>query len=250
MPQNELAMVVTGEIDRAVAALDPMWDGVPEPVEDAPTARVLPFANRFAAGRLLGRALAHISNPVVLGVGHGGLAVADGVARHLDAQLDVWLVHQLTPVLDPTHVLGAISEGAAIVLDREVLGRAALTQNQLRAIVKDTAEEMMADARRLRRGRGPANLANRIAILVDDGIQTSEKLAAAIDGARRRGAVRVVVAAPIGARSVVQSLSSLANEVVCLMTPPRLRRVGAWYQDFRQVSDGSVMKILAKGEPS
>ena len=94
------------------------------------------------------------------------------------------------------------------------------------------------------------NLTGKTAILVDDGIQASSLLAAAIDGVRRRGAQRVVVTAPIGVKSAVQTLSCEADEVVCLMTPPRLRRVGAWYQDFRQVSDGTVMKILARSEPS
>src|SRR5688500_10361157 len=77
---NELAKVMTGEIDRAVAGLEPMWDAVPEHIEDAPTARVMPFANRLAAGSLLGQALSHHArcNGVVLGIAHGGVAVAHG----------------------------------------------------------------------------------------------------------------------------------------------------------------------------
>lgn len=250
--QNDLAKVMTGEIDQAIAVLDPMWDGVPEPVEDAPTARVMPFANRFAAGRLLGKSLMHNAhaNTVVLGIAHGGLAVAEGVALELEARLDVWLVRKLAPVLDPTLVLGAISEGASVVLDRDGLKQAGLTSEQIRAIVKDTAEEMVEEARRLRRGRPAVNLSGKTVIICDDGIPAGGTIAAAIDGVRRRGAVRVVVAAPIGTKSAVESLSSEANEVVVLVTPPRLRRVGAWYQDFRQISDGSVMKILAQTAPS
>jgi putative phosphoribosyl transferase len=250
--QSDLAKVVTGEIDQAVAVLDPMWDGVPEPVEDAPTARVLPFANRFAAGRLLGRSLMHNAhtNTVVLGIAHGGLAVGDGVAQELEAKLDVWLVRKLTPPQDPSIVLGAISEGASVVLDRDGLRRAGLTSQQIRAVVKDTAEEMVEEARRLRRGRPAVTLSGKTVIIVDDGITAGGTIAAAIDGVRRRGAVRVVVAAPIGTKTAVDALSSEANEVVVLVTPPRLRRVGAWYQDYRQISDGSVMKILAASAPS
>jgi len=250
--QNDLAKVMTGEIDQAVAVLDPMWDGVPEPVEDAPTARVLPFANRFAAGRLLGRSLMHNAhaNTVVLGIAHGGLAVAEGVAQELESKLDVWLVRKLTSVTDPSVVLGAISEGASVVLDRESLKSAGLTSQEIRAIVKETAEQMVEEARRLRRGRPALSLSGKTVIIVDDGIPAGGTIAAAIDGVRRRGAVRVVVASPIGTKGAVESLSSEANEVVVLVTPPRLRRVGAWYQDFRQISDGSVMKILATSAPS
>ena len=242
-----LAKAMTGEIDRAVAGLEPMWDAVPEHVEDAPTARVMPFANRFAAGRLLGQALGHHArcDGVVLGIAHGGLAVAHSVALELELALDVWVVRKLRPVLEPSLVLGELSEGASLALDRYGLARAGMTHGQVRALVKDVAEQMAGDARRYRRGRPALGLANKTVILVDDGITTGGTLSAAIDGVRRRGASRVVVAAPVGADSAVASLQQENVEVVCLMTPARLRRVGVWYQDYRRVTDGMVMKILA-----
>ena len=244
---NVLAKVMTGEIDRAVAGLEPMWDAVPEHVEDAPTARVMPFANRFGAGRLLGQALSHHArcDGVVLGIAHGGLAVAHGVAQQLGLPLDVWVVRKLRPLLDPQLVLGVLSEGASLVLDRYGLARAAMTQGQVRALVTDVAEQMADDASRYRRGRPALNLAKKTVILVDDGITTGGTLAAAIDGVRRRGATRVIVAAPVGADAAVASLQQENVEIVCLMTPARLRRVGVWYQDYRRVTDGMVMKILA-----
>ena len=117
---NVLAKVITGEIDRAVALLDPMCDAVPKYIDDAPTARMLPFANRFAAGRLLGRALGHHAqtDAVVLGIARGGLAVAAGVAQELALELDVWIARKLHPLTAPKLVLGAISEGAGVVIDR------------------------------------------------------------------------------------------------------------------------------------
>jgi putative phosphoribosyl transferase len=244
---NVLAKAMTGEIDKAVGELEAMCDAVPVPVEDAPTARVLPFANRFAAGRLLGQALAHFArtDAIVLGIAPGGLAVAHGLAAELELRLDVWLVRRLVPDTAPGLVLGVISEGASLVLDRIVLARSGLTETQVKALVKENADQMVHDARRYRRGLPMPSVKGKTVILVDDGISTGGTLSAAISGVRRSGATRVVVASPVGAQSAIESLSSDANQVVCLTVPQRLRRIGAWYQDYRPVTESSVMKILA-----
>lgn len=244
---NVLAKAMTGEIDQVVGALEPVCDAVPVPVDDAPTARVLPFANRFAAGRLLGQALMHFArtDTIVLGIAPGGLAVAQGVAQELDLRLDVWLVRRLVPDTMPGLVLGVISEGASLVLDRITMTRSGLTENQIKTLVRENADQMVHDARRYRRGTTVPSLMGKTVILVDDGIPTGGTLSAAICGVRRSGATKVIVASPVGAQTAIESLSSDANQVVCLTVPQRLRRIGAWYQDYRPVTESSVMKILA-----
>ncbi|MGE5182429.1 MAG: phosphoribosyltransferase [Acidobacteriota bacterium] len=243
---NELAKVITGEIDRAVAALDTMCDGVPRHVEDAPTARMLPFANRFAAGRLLGRALDHHkgSDALVLGLACGGLVVGEGVVDEIGLQLDTWLARRLVSPVHPGLVLGAISEGSGVVVDRAAIATSELSRNQLRALAKDAAEEMAADARRYRRGRGAPPLRGRTAILCDEAVLTGATLAAAIGGVRKRGAARVIVATPVGAADAIGQLRELADEVVCLAMPERLRRVGAWYTSFHAIGERTVVRIL------
>ena len=241
-----LAKALTGEIDRAVAGLDTVCDGIPQLIDDTPTARMLPFANRFAAGRLLGRALAQYaaSGAVVLGIAREGLVVADGVADELGLQLDVWVVRKLVPPTQPLAIVGAISEGAGVVIDKEAVDGAELTRNQLRALARDAAEELTADAKRFRHGRHPANLRGRTAIIIDDGVRTGGTFAAAIAGARRRGAAKIVLAAPVGVGGAVDALRELVDEIVCLAAPARLRRVGAWYTDFRRVPEVTLVKIL------
>jgi putative phosphoribosyl transferase len=239
-----LAKALTGELDRAVASLDTVCDGIPHLIDDTPTARMLPFANRFAAGHLLGRALAHHRDGIVLGIARDGLVVADGVADELGLQVDVWVARKLVAPLQPQLVIGAIAEGAGVVLDQDAVERAELTRNQLRALARDAAEELTADARRLRHGRHSVGLRDRTAIIVDDGVRTGSTFAAAIAGARRRGAAKIVLAAPVGLASTIEALRELVDEAVCLATPPRLRRIAAWYSDFRRVPEATLVKIL------
>jgi putative phosphoribosyl transferase len=207
---------------------------------------MLPFANRFGAGRLLGQALAHHASTkaVVLGIAYGGLAVADGVAHELGLGIDVWFARKLRAVAYPSLVIGVIAEGWSLVLDREAVARAELTDGQIRALAQDTAEQIALDARRHRGMRAPIDMRGKTAIIVDDGIVTGGTLAASAGGVRKCGAAKVVLAAPVGRKRTVDTLSRDVDELVCLSTPLRMRRVGAWYQDYRQVTERSAVKIL------
>jgi putative phosphoribosyl transferase len=44
----------------------------------------------------------------------------------------------------------------------------------------------------------------------------------------------------------VAELESLADEVVCPLTPGNLMAVGQGYDDFRQVEDGEVVEVLER----
>jgi predicted phosphoribosyltransferase len=49
---------------------------------------------------------------------------------------------------------------------------------------------------------------------------------------------------PIGAIEALVSLRDEADELVCLAAPEPFLAVGAWYEEFAQVSDGQVMELL------
>ena len=65
--------------------------------------------------------------------------------------------------------------------------------------------------------------------------------------ARAASAARVVVAVPVAPKETCRTLSQHADEVVCLNTPGRFRAVGDWYDDFSQVDDEEVRRLLGLG---
>ena len=69
---------------------------------------------------------------------------------------------------------------------------------------------------------------------------------AAVRALRQRGAAEIVVAAPVGLRSTCVALQEKADEVVRLYTPQDYEAVGAWHEDFSQVTDGEVQAELAR----
>jgi predicted phosphoribosyltransferase len=69
---------------------------------------------------------------------------------------------------------------------------------------------------------------------------------------------RIVVAVPTSARDTVARLEEVADRVVALATPEPYFGVGAWYEEFRQLTDEEVVRCLeedaarssARGEAS
>ena len=183
---------------------------------------------------------------VVCGLPRGGVPVADAVARALDAPLDVWLVRKIGMPIQPELGMGALAEGAALVLDESTVRWSGTTTDELRAIVHQKAAEIRRRAQLYRGDSRPPDVRGKTVILVDDGIATGGTFRAAIRGARKRGAAWVVVAAPVAAAEAADALRREADEVVCLSLPHHLMSVSAWYQDFHQLPQSEVMDLLAE----
>lgn len=181
---------------------------------------------------------------VVLGLPRGGLPVAVEVSAALGAPLDVFCVRKLGVPGYPELALGAVATGGVRVLNDDVL--ASVPDVDAEAVDAITDRELAELRRRetaYRGNRPPLDLAHRTAILVDDGLATGATMRAAVRAARHHAA-RVVVAAPVSSWQAASRLETEADEVVVVHVPKRLGAVGAYYDDFRQVSDDEVRALL------
>ena len=96
-----------------------------------------------------------------------------------------------------------------------------------------------------RAGRTSPVIAGRIVILVDDGIATGSTMRAAIAALKKQQPARLVVAVPVAPPSTVSELQAEGTQVVCIQAVEPFGAIGAWYEDFRQVSDEQVIELLA-----
>jgi putative phosphoribosyl transferase len=204
------------------------------------------FVDRVDAGRRLGRALERYRGPdtVVLGLPRGGVPVAFEVARILHAPLDVLVVRKLGVPGQPELAMGAIGEDGSLVLNRELVHYAGVTNAQVQAVERAERAELDRRVRRFRRDRPRIDVRGRTVVIVDDGIATGSTAGAACHVARSQGASRVVVAVPVASPDAARQLGLHADEVVCLETPRSFRAVGAWYRDFSQTADDEVLALL------
>ena len=203
------------------------------------------FADRADAGRQLAQRLQHLrgQDVVVLGLPRGGVPVAYEVAVALDAPLDVIVVRKLGVPSQPELAMGAIGEGEVRIVNGAVMAHAGISDASLQAV--ESRERSLLEARvtQLRRGRERASLDGRTAVVVDDGIATGSTARVACEVARRLGAERVLLAAPV-APAYLSPEGTGADEVVCVSTPERFLAVGRHYRDFSATSDGEVTALL------
>ena len=205
------------------------------------------FADRADAGRQLAARLEYLrpSDPVVVGLPRGGVPVAYEVAQALHAPLDVIVVRKLGVPIDPEVAMGAIGEAGARVLNDDVLRHAGVSPEQLRSVEDREQAQLVAREVLFRGGRARVELSGRVVIIVDDGIATGATARVACQVARQRGAIRVVVAAPVAPAGVAPRLG--ADEVVCVLEPPQFWAVGAHFRDFAATTDAEVVALLAAG---
>jgi predicted phosphoribosyltransferase len=205
------------------------------------------FANRQEAGRRLAVELGDLAGApdvVVLGLPRGGVPVAYEVAAALGAPLDVLVVRKLGAPNQRELALGAVASGGVVVVNDEIVRHLGVDRGRLAAIIE--AERAIVDERdcAYRGNRDPLPVAGRVVVVVDDGLATGATMRAALAALRQRAVASLVVAAPLAPPDVVAMLRGEADRVVVLASPEQFVAVGAWYDDFRQVTDDQVRNLV------
>ncbi|OFW67372.1 MAG: hypothetical protein A2Z12_06645 [Actinobacteria bacterium RBG_16_68_21] len=208
--------------------------------------RVRAFADRADAGRILASHLGHLieSHPLVLGIPRGGVVVAAEVAAGLRGELGAVIAGKVRAPGNDELAIGAVAPGGVTLVDELFVRRLGIGVEELHAAISDAVTEL--ERREAVFGRAPA-VADRTVIVVDDGVATGATLRAALGYARRGGPQRLVCAVPVGPPATIDLITLEVDEVVCPVQPDRLMAVGEWYEDFAQVSDETVLRLLQDG---
>ncbi|MGN6582624.1 MAG: phosphoribosyltransferase [Rhizobiaceae bacterium] len=210
------------------------------------------FRDRGDAGRQLAAALGDFAadKPLVLALPRGGVPIAFEVAKALRAPLDLFLVRKIGAPGHPEYGIGAVVDGEnpQLVLNEEAMAAVQFPPGYIEA----EKRRQIAEIERLRQlylgGRQTLPVADRTAIVVDDGIATGGTAKVALGTLRKEGATRLVLAVPVAPEDTLDQLENLADAIVCLSTPRPFHAVGLHYDDFDQVTDEDVIRLLRQAE--
>ena len=206
------------------------------------------FVDRVDAGRRLAATLGQMKfeDLVVLALPRGGVPVAAEIASALHLPLDVLFVRKICLPWQPELSVGAVVDGAhpQMVLNEAVLAQVPVPEEYL-ARERDRELAEIERRRALYCGnRKAVDVAGRDALVVDDGVATGTTVRAALTALRRGGAKRLILATPVIAARTARELRGEGVEVVALLDPDDFRAVGQFYQDFHQLEDEEVVRIL------
>lgn len=210
------------------------------------------FRDRHEAGRLLATELtkyAHRSDVIVLGLPRGGVPVAYEIAKALDVPLDICLVRKLGVPWHPELAMGAIAANGVTILNSDVVVSLGIAKADIDAVAQVEQQELERRERTYRGDRQSLDLRGKTLIVVDDGIATGSSLRAALAVLRQHQPARVVVAVPMMPAETHAELRPDIDELVCLLKPVPFFAIGAWYENFDQVSDEEVKALLARTAP-
>jgi putative phosphoribosyl transferase len=208
------------------------------------------YRDRIDAGNRLADAIEDEGLPdgsgecLVLGIPRGGVPVADVVARRLGCDLDVLIVRKIGVPGNPEFAVGAVAEDGTSIVDTRLVARLGINDAYLAAETGRQRREVERRAHDLRRHRTAVPVTGRTCIVVDDGVATGSTLEAALRLIGRAGAAALIAAVPVGPPGTVHRLERVADAVVCPVQPSDFFAVGAWYDDFAQVPEEDVIRIL------
>ena len=206
------------------------------------------FKNRKDAGQKLSLLLEKYQgkNIIVYGLTRGGIPVAYEVARFLNVPLEALIVKKLGAPFQEELALGAVTEGEepCVYYNKEILSHMHLRENDLKSVI----QRKMAEIKELQKKIRPENkmllTPEATAIVVDDGIATGSTMKAALKFFSNIDQSRIIVAVPVGKRSVLEELREFADEIVCAEPVMYMEAVGEFYEDFKQVESDVVLAIL------
>lgn len=207
------------------------------------------FSDRVDAGRQLARTLSRFTgspDAVLLGVPRGGVVVAAEVAGGLGLPLDVIVASKVGAPGNPEYAVGAVAPDGVVTPNE----RGGYSADELSKLAGPVQVKIAKRLEAFRGGRTELEVSGKTAIVIDDGIATGLTMRAAVEYLRRRGAKRVVVAAPVAASDSKRMLEGVADEVIVLDTPRDFWAVGQFYSYFDQTPDEEVVRLLAEANPS
>lgn len=181
---------------------------------------------------------------VVFAIPRGGVVIGRVIADYLNVPLDITVAKKIGAPFNEELAIGAVGPTGNPIIDERTVNILHIDEGYMERAIRKKVDEIRA---RLEKYRGNADyrrLSGEKAILVDDGIATGYTVRAAIAFLKDLKAGKIILATPVIAPDTRAELNPQVDEVVYLSSEEPFYAVGQFYEEFGQVTDEEVIKLL------
>ncbi len=168
------------------------------------------FKNREQAGVFLANTLFEKfkkRKPIIVAIPRGGVPVAQPIAYLLDSPLTIISARRVGSPSNQEYGIGAVSEDGQVWMDYQELGVLKIEQSKIDQSVDRT-------------------------------------MLAAIRSLKAKGVKEITIAVPVASECGIDLVRAEVDDVVSAYTPTYFTAVAKWYEDFSQVEDKEVLRLL------
>ncbi len=207
------------------------------------------FKDRRDAGLQLAEVLSYLAGRAdvqLLTLARGGVPVGQVVAKNLQLPFSVILVRKIGAPANQEYAVGAIAEGDVTLIDSNQVERLRIDQTALQQIIDQEKQELARRLKLYRDNQPLPDLTQKTAVVVDDGVATGTTARAAAQFIRHQlHPKKIILATPVISTEVKAELIDDFDEIVAVAELSHLRAIGQAYQEFEQVTDEEVMKLIS-----
>ena len=201
------------------------------------------FQDRIDAGLQLAEKLKKYKNDpgVILAVPHGGVVVAYAVAKELGLPMDLILVKKLGHPLNKEYAIGAVT-----LTDEFIIPHPEASQEYVDEEIDRIRTRLKKMYPKFSVNKELQDLKGKTVIVIDDGIATGNTLLITAQMLKKSNPEKIIIAVPVASRDAIEKLNKEVDEVISLLVPDVFYGVGAFYENFEEVTDDEVIYYLER----
>lgn len=204
------------------------------------------YRDRCEAGEILAEILRRYQGKevVVLAVPRGGVTVALPVVKELQCEMDLIIPRKIGAPHQPEVAIGAVCEDGEVLLNPHLVQNLGVSDSYINQASAAEVNEIKRRLLAYRGSRPPVDIAGRTVIVIDDGVATGFTITAAVQSVARRRPAELILAVPVAPQDTIKTLAREVDTVICPLQPEIFYAVGAFYKNFKQLSDENVCGML------
>lgn len=205
------------------------------------------FQNREDAGRKLAikiKKTISSNGYLVLGIVRGGVVLGKIIADALNTSLNALVIRKIGAPYNRELAIGAVGIKNIVYWDDDLINRLSIDNKYRQQAVKQKAKEVENLEKIFSINKKELDFRDKQVLLVDDGVATGTTVLCAHKILKMQMPKQLILATPVISKESFEYIKKHFDKIIVLKIADGFSAVGQFYENFPQVEDDEVKKIL------